>query len=146
MGYGERLASALQAARKSREELAAACEISVQAISQVLTGKTKALTAENNARAAQFLGADPYWLATGDYLPGAKRTPFRDLDPLESQLITLFRRFASEEEKQAVVIELEQTIDEHVARDRRRSVREPELPGLSDFDNLDHPKRRSTDR
>jgi hypothetical protein len=31
----------------------------------VIAGKTKALTAENSALAARFLGVDMFWLATG---------------------------------------------------------------------------------
>ena len=37
-----------------------------EAVGDVLLGKTKALTSENNARAARFLGVSPDWLATGE--------------------------------------------------------------------------------
>jgi antitoxin HigA-1 len=63
--YGARLAEALQIARKDRQELADGIGVSVQAIGQVIAGKTKALTAENSALAARFLGVDIFWLATG---------------------------------------------------------------------------------
>lgn len=63
--YGTRLAEALQIAKKERQELADGIGISVQAIGQVIAGKTKALTAENSALAAQFLGVNSHWLATG---------------------------------------------------------------------------------
>ncbi len=33
---------------------------------QMLTGSSKALTAENTAKAARFLRVDWYWLATGE--------------------------------------------------------------------------------
>ncbi len=67
--YGARLAEALQIARKDRQELADAIGVSVQAVGQVIAGKTKALTAENSALAAKFLGVDIFWLATGTGSP-----------------------------------------------------------------------------
>jgi antitoxin HigA-1 len=63
--YGQRLALALQIAGKERQELADGINVTVQAIGQVIMGKTKALTAENSAFAAKFLGVNPFWLATG---------------------------------------------------------------------------------
>ncbi|AEK63640.1 helix-turn-helix domain-containing protein [Collimonas fungivorans] len=63
--YGARLAEALHLAQKDRQELADGIGVSVQAIGQVIAGKTKALTAENSALAAKFLGVDIFWLATG---------------------------------------------------------------------------------
>jgi transcriptional regulator with XRE-family HTH domain len=73
MRYKDRLKSALEIAGQDRKALAEALGISVQAIGQVLTGSTSALTAENNAKAARFLEVDPYWLATGE---GSARPPF----------------------------------------------------------------------
>jgi transcriptional regulator with XRE-family HTH domain len=66
MSYGKRLGEALTFAKKERKELADALEVSVQAIGQVLIGKTAALTAENSARAARFLKVSHFWLATGE--------------------------------------------------------------------------------
>lgn len=67
--YGERLDRALRMTGKDRLYLAAQIDISVQAISQVIAWKTKALTAENSARAARVLQVDGYWLATGEGEP-----------------------------------------------------------------------------
>jgi transcriptional regulator with XRE-family HTH domain len=64
--FGDRLAHALVLADESRDGLAKALGISVQAISQVITGVTKAMTAENTVKAARHLGVSAYWLATGD--------------------------------------------------------------------------------
>jgi transcriptional regulator with XRE-family HTH domain len=69
MSYGKRLDKALTLALKERKELADAIGISVQAIGQVIQGKTAALTAENSAKAARFLKVDHYWLATGEGVP-----------------------------------------------------------------------------
>lgn len=66
MNYGARLKQALSLSRKGRKELAAAMGVSIQAVGDVINGKTKAFTAENNARAAEFLAVNPSWLATGD--------------------------------------------------------------------------------
>lgn len=63
--YGQRLDRALKLAGKERPELARKLDISVQAVSQVINGRTVALTAENSAKAARFLNVDGYWLATG---------------------------------------------------------------------------------
>jgi phage repressor protein C with HTH and peptisase S24 domain len=84
MSYGERLKLALETAKKSRKDLAAAMGITVQAIGDVVNGKTRAFTAENNARAAAFLSANPSWLATGDGSPQAAPEPApspRELPP-----------------------------------------------------------------
>ncbi len=74
MTYGDRLNDALQQSGKGRRELASSIGISVQAVGDVINGKTKALTAENNANAARFLSVNPSWLATGKghRSPGAR--------------------------------------------------------------------------
>lgn len=64
--YGDRLDAALRLANTDRQTLADQLGISVQAIGQVIAGKTKALTAENSAKAAKVLGVSGYWLATGE--------------------------------------------------------------------------------
>lgn len=67
--YGERLQAALEAKRPDdknpRQWLADQLDISVQAIGQVITGKTRALTAENHEKAVAALGCSGMWLATG---------------------------------------------------------------------------------
>lgn len=67
--FAERLEEALRIGGKDRQQLADALGISVQAVSQVLLGKTKAMTAENCARAARLTGVDTFWLATGSGEP-----------------------------------------------------------------------------
>jgi transcriptional regulator with XRE-family HTH domain len=69
MEYKQRLAHAMTLAGMDRQALAAGLKISVQAVSQALGGKTRALTAENTAKAAMVLGVDAYWLATGEGEP-----------------------------------------------------------------------------
>lgn len=56
---------------QGRKELAKALGVTVQAIGQVLNGSTRALTAENNERAARRCGVNPFWLATGEETPDA---------------------------------------------------------------------------
>lgn len=67
--FGSRLTRALALADKSQRELAAELGISVQAVGQVIAGKTKAMTAENTARAARYLKINQLWLATGEGHP-----------------------------------------------------------------------------
>jgi len=71
--YGARLDTALRLAKTDRQTLADQLGISVQAIGQVIAGKTKALTAENSAQAARVLGVDGYWLATGEGAVGSAK-------------------------------------------------------------------------
>lgn len=66
MDYRSRLKTAMKLAQADRRALADALGISVQAVGMVLAGTTKALTAENSAKAARFLGVDAHWLATGE--------------------------------------------------------------------------------
>ena len=66
MSYGQRLQKALDHAQVSRLDLAAALGISVQAVGQVITGKSVSFTAENHSRAAEFLRVNHFWLATGE--------------------------------------------------------------------------------
>lgn len=83
MTYGNRLQKALALAGKDRAQLAQALEISVQAVGQVIVGssRTKSFTAANSAKAAQFLGVNHYWLATGEGLPLVKSDwPFTMID------------------------------------------------------------------
>lgn len=89
--YGERLDVALSRSGKDRAQLSQGIGVSVQAIGQVIAGKTKALTAENSARAAKFLGVDHYWLATGEGDIGSSSAnqewPFVGLSKTEWQSI-----------------------------------------------------------
>ncbi len=50
----------------TRTRLAAELGVSYVAVKKVLDGLTRAFTAENNSRAATFLGVNPDWLATGE--------------------------------------------------------------------------------
>lgn len=86
--YGERLEHALQLSKRDRTALGKELGISIQAIGQVIAGKTKALTAENSARAARFLDVDHFWLATGEGAPMSHKArgawPFGDVAQYES--------------------------------------------------------------
>lgn len=71
--FAERLAAALERRPTSRAELAKVLRsskgslgVSAVAISDLLAGKSKSMTAENAARAAKFLGVDVHWLCTGE--------------------------------------------------------------------------------
>jgi hypothetical protein len=55
MTFGDRLDSALSLAQVDRAVLAEELGISVQAVGQVISGKTKAMTAGNCAMAARLL-------------------------------------------------------------------------------------------
>ena len=53
-------------ANVKRPRLAEELGVSYVAVKKVLDGQTRAFTAENNSRAAAFLGVSPDWLATGE--------------------------------------------------------------------------------
>lgn len=77
--YGERLDAALAVRRPNdknpRQWLADQIDISVQAVGQVIKGKTKALTAENHEKAVMALGCSGLWLATGQGEMAAPHNP-----------------------------------------------------------------------
>lgn len=52
-------------AKVSREALRAKLSVTRVAIDKLLDGRSKAMSAENCAHAARFLGVSIYWLATG---------------------------------------------------------------------------------
>lgn len=64
--YGTRLKIALDRKEKDRAWLADRLGISVQAVGQVMTGKTRAFAVENHERAVRELGCSGFWLATGE--------------------------------------------------------------------------------
>ena len=80
--FTERLEEALRVGGKDRQQLADTLGISLQAVSQLLLGKTKSMTAENCVRTARLTGVDSFWLATGSGDPtissaGKPQWPFR---------------------------------------------------------------------
>jgi transcriptional regulator with XRE-family HTH domain len=66
MEYADRLKQALADAGVSIADFARSMGLTYQAVSKVLKGTTKSLTAANNDKAAKLLHVDPGWLATGD--------------------------------------------------------------------------------
>lgn len=64
--YSERLKLALRQSGYTIQHLADALGISYQACKKALDGKTKSFSAENNQKAAKFLGVTSEWLATGE--------------------------------------------------------------------------------
>lgn len=65
MSYGARLQTAMNDASVDRKTLAAKLHMSVQAVGQVISGKTKSLDAVHHTKAALLLRCDPLWLAAG---------------------------------------------------------------------------------
>lgn len=63
--YGQRLAHALKIRNKSRRELAEHLDISVQAVGDVINGKSNSFATANHVRAAAFLEVGSEWLEGG---------------------------------------------------------------------------------
>lgn len=64
--YSERFNEAMKLRSVSTSMLAKELGITYQAIKKILDGKSAALSAENNAKAAKYLQINSYWLATGE--------------------------------------------------------------------------------
>lgn len=64
--YWQRISDALKHAGVTQKQLQEHLGISYQAMKKLEDGKTKSLSAENNARAARFLGINSHWLATSE--------------------------------------------------------------------------------
>ena len=67
--YKERLMHAMALAGRRTKDLQLHLGVTYQAMKSLEDGKTKALSVENNARAARFLDVDAFWLATGEGQP-----------------------------------------------------------------------------
>lgn len=63
--FRDRLRAAMDGAKVSRDALSAHLRVTRVAIDKLLDGRSKSMTAENCAKAARFLRADHFWLATG---------------------------------------------------------------------------------
>ena len=87
----QRLAEALASSdRFTQEGLARSCQVTPAAVSQWVSGQTKNLRLENLFSAADYLGVEPRWLATGE---GPMRRRMQDLLDLtglsDTQKVTL---------------------------------------------------------
>lgn len=83
MNLLERIDLALRQAGKSRGQLAAAIDLSTQAISNLKRRPGSTLRPENVAKAARFMHCDLYWLCTGE---GAEYEPEKQCGPTWSFL------------------------------------------------------------
>lgn len=92
--YKERLTHALTLASRTTKDLQLHLGVTYQAMKKLDDGKTKVLSAENNARAARFLDVDAFWLATGEGSPRPLHPwPFPMILPSQyAQLDSDFRR------------------------------------------------------
>lgn len=99
MTYGTRLQAAMAESKVDRKTLAKHLRMSVQAVGQVLAGKTKALDAAHHTKAVLYLKCDPLWLATGvrqaidaaSVVDARERNPASAYDGLPSGLTTAER-------------------------------------------------------
>jgi len=108
--YAERLAGAMKHSGASKTTLARAIGISYQAVKKVLDGGSHSLSAENNAKAARYLGVSSHWLATGDgqMLADtlATQTPHSDggADPMSEKSPLILEQSSSNTFKRAPVV------------------------------------------
>jgi plasmid maintenance system antidote protein VapI len=110
--FGQRLVKALVLAKKERKDLAAHLGVSVQSIGQVINGPTVAMTAENAARSARFLGVSTFWLATGEGSPMEVRAGINATNEalFIGQLVTLFQKLSPDEQHEHL-IQLNRLVD-----------------------------------
>lgn len=76
--YRERLTHALKLSNRTVKDLQLHLDVTYQALKSLSDGKSKALSVENNARAARYLDVDAFWLATGEG-QARPRSPGRSL-------------------------------------------------------------------
>lgn len=93
--YAARLKLAMDAAGVDNEALRKRLGITVQAVRKILGSSTGQFTAKNNSQAAEFLGVDPDWLATGKAVvrPQAPR--------LSAELLAALARASPEQARRA---------------------------------------------
>lgn len=89
--YGERLDAAMRLRTVSTSMLAKEIGVTYQAIKKILDGKSTALSAENNARAAKYLAINSHWLATGE-----ETMLLMDAPSVQPSLAELIKRFSHE--------------------------------------------------
>jgi transcriptional regulator with XRE-family HTH domain len=75
--YARRLETAMTDAKVSIEHLAKHLGVTPNAIRKLLKGRSGRMNAENNARAAAFLGVTSDWLATGEGERATAAAPLR---------------------------------------------------------------------
>lgn len=63
--FADRLKAAIAFAHTTTADLARALGVSYQGVKRAEEGKSKSFTAKNNSKAAEFLGVDADWLASG---------------------------------------------------------------------------------
>lgn len=80
--YAARLQDAMRCAGRDPDDtvsvrwLADQLSVSYQAAKKAISGDTKALTADNNVKAARALGVNSEWLATGEGASASAASPF----------------------------------------------------------------------
>ena len=80
--YRDRLASAMEKAGVTTQDLANHLKVSYQAVKKVLDGKSTSLNAANSAQAGRILRVDHHWLATGEGDPRPQENwPFEAFSP-----------------------------------------------------------------
>lgn len=72
--YCERFVKAMADSKKDTHAVAKAVGITYQAVKKVEIGTTRMLAADNNVKAARFMGVDSEWLATGEARPAQGAT------------------------------------------------------------------------
>ncbi len=98
---------AIALAGVDRQSLADHLGITIQAISALARGRAHAMTAENCARAARYLGVDAFWLATGEGQP----RPTPPISPMAAMIASDFDRRVPVEKRDAVYAQVMGTID-----------------------------------
>jgi transcriptional regulator with XRE-family HTH domain len=129
MTFQERLQAAIARANATPKTLASALGVSVQAVGQVLSGSTRALTAENCVRAALFLGVRTEWLAAGlGDMALEKAEQEMSLSPQERDLIVALR-VLPETERLAIIASVMQQARSQLDHLSALIERNPPSPG-----------------
>jgi hypothetical protein len=96
MTFKQRLMTALLLADKERSDLYKPTGLSIQAVGNLLRGKTDTFSAAHTVKAARYLGVSAYWLATGE-------GPIHgDMDPACQPLLEALAKIPTRKRKAAI--------------------------------------------
>lgn len=103
--YKDRFVWAMVEAGKDAHAVADHLRISYQAVMKVLSGGSRRMAADNNARAAKFLGVSADWLATGAGTPARTDKPTESTaDRYTADIIEILPKLTAEDRRRLAAL------------------------------------------
>uniref|UniRef100_A0A6M3M7P6 Putative DNA binding, helix-turn-helix domain containing protein n=1 Tax=viral metagenome TaxID=1070528 RepID=A0A6M3M7P6_9ZZZZ len=111
---GQRLDWWMTRRKRKQTELAKAAGMAQSALSQIISGRSKAPAAEHMLRLAKELQLSPEYLVWGEGPP--ETLHFSQLSGLEAQLVMLFRGLPDDAKRDAMLIDVNDFHNRHAAK------------------------------